>query len=373
MLPSVIIKGLNFTQKNLDRLAAALIVGLFAAGCSIKPEFFGNTELTADLLQYREPGATEWYAYTADQMLPSYPEYRELVVQSDPSRGVGNKSANSMGGGEAPIPPGEVFRVFLFMGQSNMVGHGKASKLLPPVNQPNPRIRIWSRGKWQYLVPQRSFGPEISFAHNMIRFFPGDTIGIIKIAVSGTGIGAWKPDWEWSAASKTGDALKGSLYRDLIVSVREARRVSDFEISGLIWKQGGRDGRRAELAETYQERFVEMVTHLRQDLAAPSLPVFVLTYFDEADLEKNLEEIERFRPKALPLYLSKARVSKYLDNAFPVFHGRLPTRVDQIHFNSEGQLRLGELTAEAVQNYYRTVEKFPREPYTGPIVEPPLH
>jgi Carbohydrate esterase, sialic acid-specific acetylesterase len=331
----------------------SLLMGCISlVSCSVKPQFFGKKELDPTFITTHLHDS-EWSAYEKDELAP---DQREKVLEDDPSRGVGLKQANSMGGGEAPILPGTKLRVFLLMGQSNMVGHGKADKLVPPYNEPHPRIRIWARGKWQYLIPKSNFGPEVSFAHELATLFPSDTIGIIKVAVGGTGMNAWKPDWEWSAASKTGDALKGSLYRDMVNAFAGAHEVSDFQLCGLIWKQGDRDARNLELSESYQDRFVELVKHLRADLATPELPVFVLTYFDEAGIEIHRELVEKLRPNGLPLYVSQAKVSDYLKNAFPVFHGLLPTIFDQVHFNTEGQITLGKMTAAAVANYYLATE-----------------
>jgi hypothetical protein len=342
---------------------------LSAAGCSIKPQFFGKTELDESLLKYRNAQAIEWLAYREGDR---HPDYRESILKEDPSRGIGLKPANSEGGGAAMVPPKTNFRVFLFMGQSNMVGHGRAGKLDPPYSEPHSRIRIWAKGEWQYLVPKKNFGPEVSFAHEMANVFPNDTIGIIKVAVGGTGMNSWKPDWEWSAASKTGDALKGSLYRDMINAVAAAHQVSEFQLSGFIWKQGGRDAKKSELSETYQERFVELVEYMRADLAVPELPVFVLTYFDEKGIMENRKILEKVRPNALPLYLSKARVSEYLPNAYPIFHGKLPTVLDQVHFNSDGQILLGQMTAREVTRYYFTREPEEKPNTSRKIVTPPV-
>jgi len=364
---------LNVTTRRSLGVISALFLGLLNVGCSIKPQLFGQQEAGPDLLKFRPSGSvTEWFAYHEGALKPGYPDRREEILQGDPSRGIGLKQAASMGGGEAPIPPPEQFRVFLFMGQSNMAGFAKAGKLDKTMREPHPRIRIWAKGKWQYLSPKRNFGPEVTFAHIMAKNFPTDTIGIIKVAVSGTGMNAWKPDWEWAEANKTGDALKGSLYRDMVNAVAAAREVSDFSLDSFIWKQGGRDGRKPELATSYQDRFVEMVDHLRIDLAVPELPVFVLTYFDEAGIEEHRKILEKVRPNALPLYLSKARVSSYLDNAYPVFHGKLPTKIDQVHFDTRGQVMLGEMTAGAVTEYFNTVEPKQAEDKKGEYIEPPL-
>ena len=59
---------------------------------------------------------------------------------------VGLQQANTMGGGEAAIPNGGKFRVFVLMGQSNMQGAGRANELKSPYTEKHNRIRIWANG-----------------------------------------------------------------------------------------------------------------------------------------------------------------------------------------------------------------------------------
>ncbi len=263
-------------------------------------------------------------------------------------RGVGLRQANSLGGGAAPVSGDGKFRVFIFMGQSNMTGHGLSADLTPSYKKKHERIRVWANDRWEYLVPHRNFGPETAFAHKMASARPDSVIGIIKIAVGATGLAAWKPDYDRKLAAATKDALKGSLYRDLMDAVSSARKKSQFKIDGFVWKHGGKDSRKAGLAGTYQRRFVELVDRMRMDLSSPEMPVFVLTYYDQTSIAEHRKKIARVRANALPIFTSQATVSEYLAMAFPVFHGRLPTRPDRVHFNSKGQLKLGEMTAEAV-------------------------
>jgi len=271
-------------------------------------------------------------------------------------RGVGLRQANSLGGGPAPVSGDRKFQVFIFMGQSNMTGHGWSVDLDSPYNRKHERIRVWANNRWEYLVPRRNFGPETAFAHKMANGRPDSTIGIIKVAVGATGLAAWKPDYDRKLATTTKDGLKGSLYRDLMDAVSSAREKSKFEIDGFVWKHGGKDSRKAHLAGTYQQRFIELVDRMRMDLSAPEMPVYVLTYFDKTGIEEHRKKIARVRANALPIFSSQATVSEYLASAFPVFHGRLPTRPDKVHFNSKGQLKLGEMTAEAVLNHLFAAE-----------------
>ena len=69
-----------------------------------------------------------------------------------------------------------------------MQGAGLAKDLKPPYTEKHDRIRIWANGRWETFVPIQRHGPGVSFAHQLADFWPDDTIGIIKVAVGGTGI-----------------------------------------------------------------------------------------------------------------------------------------------------------------------------------------
>ena len=271
--------------------------------------------------------------------------------------GVGLRQADSLGGGAAPVPKDKKLRVFIFMGQSNMTGHGRSSDLKPPYNQKDDRIRIWAHHRWEYLVPHRNFGPETSFAHEMANANPDEVTGIIKVAVGATALAAWQPEYNRKLAAASGDAMKGSLYQDLLDALSAARKRSDFEIDGFVWKQGGKDSRNAYLAATYRDRFIHLVQRMRADLGDSGMPVFVLTYFDQKGIENHRKQITRIRANALPIFTFQANVSTYLPNAYPVFHGRLPTLVDGVHFNSQSLLKLGKMTADAVLKHPRSMNQ----------------
>lgn len=145
-------------------------------------------------------------------------------------------------------------KVFILAGQSNMVGWGDSQKLTAEFRSGNDRVLMFEHGTWQRLRPNReaaknqrkfgmtefSFGPEIAFGHAMANAWPDETIGIIKLAVGGTSILAWKPDWSREDADRVGQGRTGSLYKRLKSKVEQATRARDTEIVGFLWLQGGR-------------------------------------------------------------------------------------------------------------------------------------
>ena len=159
------------------------------------------------------------------QVMQFLPEFVGSVVSKWTTAGF--TQANTMGAGEAPISKDGKFRVFVLMGQSNMNGSGRAEDLDPPYNRKHERIRIWANGRWEYMVPRNKFGPGVSLAHQLADFWPDDTIGIIKVSCGATGISAFEKNWSYERAERSKDGKKGSLYRDLMNAVAEAKRISN--------------------------------------------------------------------------------------------------------------------------------------------------
>ena len=310
----------------------------------------------------------------------------------------GLQQANTMGGGEAAIPKGGKFRVFVLMGQSGMAGAARASELKPPHNEKHDRIRIWANGRWEYMVPSQRIGPGVYMAHQLAELWPNDTIGIIKVASGGTGIRGFEKNWSFERAERTFDGKKGSLYQDLMRAVAEARRISKPEFCGLVWRQAKADGTKRDLAEEYYDTLKQLISDLRKDLRAPKLPVFVLAHMNDEDLLKrvlshmndedlaNAEKSATGRavkdkellqlalsylydqdlPKARKLahklpyigtvIMAHNRAGQEIPNVAAVHPGELPISDDGVHTTAEGQKILGKVTASAVEEFYKAKE-----------------
>jgi predicted TIM-barrel fold metal-dependent hydrolase len=279
------------------------------------------------------------------------PDLKKKDAAKTPRQGQGYNQANTMGAGAAPISKTGKFRVFILAGQSNMTGQGQAKELNAPFNQPHERIRIWANKRWQYLVPKKNFGPDVAMAHQLAEHWPNDTIGIIKVAIGGTGILSFQPDWTFESAQRTKDGRKGNLYRDITDAVQAARKVSDFKLAGFAWKQGGKDMRSAELADEYLANFEKMIITLRKDLDAPDLPSFIAAYVTRQEYENYSGPISRNRPGMAGVIKAQLDAVDKIPNVVTFAHGKLPCRPDKIHFNTEGQLKLGRMFADAIEKY----------------------
>ena len=308
---------------------------------------------------------------------------------------IGFKQPNSMGAGAAAIPKRGKFRVFVLMGQSNMNGSGRATQLQSPYNAKHERIRIWANGRWEYFVPSNRFGPGVSFAHQLADFWPEDTIGIIKISCGATGISAFEKNWSFERAERSKDGKKGSLYKDLMNAVAGAKLISQPEFCGFVWKQASADGKKG-LAQEYYNNFSKLISDLSADLGVTNLPTFVpsyardgelleavlatlnkadtlkarksagknsvseakmlqavLAYIDDNGLLKTAKPAVKKRRHLATVISAQNRVGRELTNVTTFYPGRLPIGDDGVHYSSEGYIKLGKITASAVEDFYR--------------------
>jgi len=333
---------------------------------------------------------------------PSMAEWIHAVAEEQPQTEVAEKwttigfqQPNSMGAGEAAIRETGKLRVFILMGQSNMNGSGRAKDLEAPYDRKHERIRIWANGRWEYMVPHNKFGPGVSFAHQLADLWPDDTIGIIKVSCGATGISAFEKNWSFERAERSKDGKKGPMYQDLMNAVAEAKRISEPEFCGFVWKQGAADGK-IGLAEEYYDNFKRLISDLRQDLDAPNLPVFVpsyandkellkavlstlskadalkarqsagkgsvkdeeslqavLAYIDENGLLKTSKPTVKKRRYLATVISAQNRAGRELSNVVTLYPGELPLG-DGVHYSSDGYVTLGTMTASAVEEFYRT-------------------
>ncbi len=380
-VPSALAQKPKVTEKQRNQL-----IKRFPKSDANKDGKLDDVELLAlrDFLQNRRRNADSAPASTDKPQ-----------THADRWRTVGFRQANTMGGGEATIPEAGKFRVFVLMGQSNMHGTARANELQPPYAERHERIRIWANGRWEYFVPTQRFGPGVSFARQLVEFWPEDTIGIIKVSVGGTGIRGFEKDWSRERASLTHDGDKGSLYKDLMNAVAEAKRISKPEFCGFFWKQGGADGTKKVLANEYYETFRQLISDVRSDLGVPDLPVFLPSYTDDDGLIKafaaklsdedretikelqakgvagenlqvevllkflndaslaKLRQLSGKRPYIAGVVAAQNRAGREISEVTTLFPGQLPKGPDGTHYTAEGYITLGKITATAVQNYYQ--------------------
>lgn len=152
--------------------------------------------------------------------------------------------------------------IFLLIGQSNMAGRGKLGEV-PELA--HPQVFMFREGRWvNASEPLHTDKPAIagvglgmSFATQLIAEAGMMRIGLVPCAVGGTPLSRWMPG--------------ADLYDSSVAIARSA--LANGNLRGILWHQGeGDSGQRGD-AETYGERFRNMIKSLRSDLAAESVPV----------------------------------------------------------------------------------------------------
>lgn len=186
----------------------------------------------------------------------------------------------------APAGAAEPTRVFIFAGQSNMVGSdSKVADIdnFPPFRglgtEQDDVLFSYCIGRenkrksdgWVSLQPVNNIvGPELSFAREVKRSINAP-VAIIKIAAGGTHLGGdWNPD----------EPVGFKLYplalqwvRDSLAEL-EARGI-EYQLEGFMWHQGENDMFNAEYMSNYGKNLKNYLACWRRDLNAPDLRFYV--------------------------------------------------------------------------------------------------
>ncbi len=258
-------------------------------------------------------------------------------------------------------------RVFLFAGQSNMVGSdSKVADIarFPPfvgLEKPQKAVKFsycigreekrQSEG-WVELQPVDGIvGPELSFAREVTRAIEAP-IAIIKCAAGGTHLGGdWNPD------APSGFAL----YPLMLGWVRTAladleRRKIRYRLEGFMWHQGENDMFDAGYLAAYGKNLKRLLECWRRDLAAPQLRFYVGELCTKTIWGMDL------RPQMYAISLGQREVTEAdpLADYVPTAHVGVEIGGGtglHYHYGTIGQLEHGVNYAHA---YLRSIGKEPK-------------
>ena len=180
----------------------------------------------------------------------------------------------------------KTLRVFIFAGQSNMVGSDskvKDIKKFPPfagLDMPQEKVlfsynigrenKVVSNG-WVALKPIDTIvGPELSFARKVSQEIKAP-IAIIKCAAGGTTLGGdWNPD------DPTGFKLYPLALQLIRSSLAELDKMKvPYRIEGFMWHQGENDMFSKEFKPNYGKNLQNFITKWRSDLKTPQLRFYI--------------------------------------------------------------------------------------------------
>ncbi|MHC4917367.1 MAG: sialate O-acetylesterase [Planctomycetota bacterium] len=233
----------------------------------------------------------------------------------------------------APKAGGKPVKLFIFAGQSNMVGRGRTASLPKNFTAELKRHLYWISNARRFRPyndvvahPRGVFGPELTFVAELSKAWPKEKIGIIKYARGGTSVAQWSPDLEAKGRQQP-------LYAELMNRVKAAGEgiAGGVEFAGLIWMQGERDAKVKNLADSYTENLKKLVDRVRKDTGVPDLP-FVLGRIRTPD-SYSFREIVRKAQEEAP---------KSINTCSWVDADGLEMCADKLHYSHQGQLELGK-------------------------------
>ena len=180
----------------------------------------------------------------------------------------------------------KTLRVFLFAGQSNMVGSDSKArdvKRFPPFEGLEEAQKdvlfsycIGRENKhrsegWVDLAPVNGvIGPELSFARTLKENIKAP-IAVIKVAAGGTHLGGdWNPD----------DPKGFKMYPLMLEEVRKAlaalkKKKITYRIEGFMWHQGENDMFEEGYMPAYGKNLENFLASWRRELELPELPFFI--------------------------------------------------------------------------------------------------
>lgn len=103
-------------------------------------------------------------------------------------KGHTNGCTSAPGSGTAVTAPQSVY---VFAGQSNIMGHGRTSEIPESDRGEIPNVYGWTGIRWETYKPSIEFGPDLYFARAWSAAHPTETVGIVKCGVSDSSLFAW--------------------------------------------------------------------------------------------------------------------------------------------------------------------------------------
>lgn len=211
----------------------------------------------------------------------------------------------TIGDGVSVDPPD---KVFLFAGQSNMVGLGDTRSLT--YSTAVPGVVVWTGTQWENYSPNGCFGPDLSFMIKWSEAHPGRRIGVVKTAVGGSSMERWQVD--------------GDLYNMMIATWTESGRLP---VEGFIWMQGEADALIYQYSQNYTWRFANLIVNIHSITGnAPFVYGHTHTYW--------------FNYWS---YVHEAQyTAQFWQKCNMVFTLDLPLQADGLHFTTQGQITFGQ-------------------------------
>ncbi|MCX5787435.1 MAG: hypothetical protein NTX64_02835 [Elusimicrobia bacterium] len=227
--------------------------------------------------------------------------------------------------------------VFIFAGQSNMVGFAQPGELPAQVSAAQRDVLFYyPDDAWRTFAPREvplqgsaGLGPEVTAGRILARRL--GTVGMVKYAVGGTNLCVdWNPLYAGSLYEKMAGRTEQAL-ADLYHKENKRGR-----IAGFFWMQGESDAATAMPAVMYMAHLMTFISYVRQEAGDPELPFI----------------IGRISPSLLWRYGATVRLAQQIAaakvrNVAIVSTDDLPLRADGAHYDTAALAALGDRFAAA--------------------------
>lgn len=260
-------------------------------------------------------------------------------------------------------------QVVLLGGQSNMAGAGNFDELneteIKRIEKIADRVSLSFNGKpatplsyydnkptekYNFL---KRFGPEIFIGLTLAEANPSKHYLLIKRSQGGTALyGAWNPAWTAEQAKAVEKPKKQNmkLYETHITDIRENLKLLEtegksYEIIGMAWMQGENDAAKEVSARTYEVLLKKLIYSYRTEFTLDEMP-FVVGQINSryGRFKAGPDMVRESMVSVADSDENVAVIKTTTDTSWSDY----PKHTDNVHYNAEGQKRLGIAFAKAL-------------------------
>jgi hypothetical protein len=252
-------------------------------------------------------------------------------------------------------------QVILMAGQSNMAGAGNYDELDDAIKKRiekiSNRVSLVFNGKVasplsyyknkpskKYTFTKR-FGPELLLGLTLAEKNPTKKYVIIKRSQGGTALyGAWNPNWTEEKAKAVEAKKKHNLklfsmhLDDINTNLERLKTEGEtYKITGFIWMQGENDATLKEAANNYAENLETLITKYRTIYNEKDLPFI----FGQINSRYGIKNGAKMVREQMEIASNKIEKSSLIKTSTDKSWSDFPKHTDNVHYNTEGQKRLG--------------------------------
>ena len=259
-------------------------------------------------------------------------------------------------------------QIVLLAGQSNMAGGGNYENLTDEdyqrIENVQDRVSVIFNGSKPYPLSYyknkpgkkynftKRFGPELFIGVILAEKYPDKNFLLIKRSQGGTALyGAWNPNWSSEKAKEVekGDYKQNlKLYElhiaDILKGIHQLEQENkSCQIIGFGWMQGENDAAYEVSAKSYRKNLKNLKASYQRDLNLNELPAVY------GQINSRYGEFDG-GPDMVRMAIAKTANTDYSSSYIPTTKdlswSDYPKHSDNVHYNAEGQKRLGVVFAE---------------------------